>query len=162
MIGGAYVNLEMLGSSLFTKEVDVSMPSKGFKLPIVESYDGTIDSIDHLEMFHTSMSIQRANDAIMCKPFLATLKKVKKSWFFSLLLRSIGTFRELGEKFVNPFISSIAYKKTSITLMFIRQRQDEPLREFVIRFNDERLQIKDFDHTIAIQVSKSRQNSYER
>ena len=42
-IGGAYVNLEMLGSSPFTKEVDKSMPPKGFKLPTMESYDGMTD-----------------------------------------------------------------------------------------------------------------------
>ena len=54
-IRGAYVNLEMLGSSPFTQEVDKSVPPKGFKLPTMESYDKTTDPIDHLEMFRTSM-----------------------------------------------------------------------------------------------------------
>ena len=66
---GAYVNLEMLGSSPFTQEVDESMLPNGFKLLTIESYDGTVDPIDHLEMFRISMSIQRASDAIMCKAF---------------------------------------------------------------------------------------------
>ena len=34
--------------------------------------------------------------------------------------------------------------------MSIHQRQDEPLREFVTRLNNETLQVKDFDHTVAI------------
>ena len=34
--------------------------------------------------------------------------------------------------------------------MSVRQRHDEPLRDFVTRFNDEMLQIKDFDHIITI------------
>ena len=80
-IGGAYVNLEMLGSSQFTLEVDEAMLPKGFKLPTMESYDRTIDPIDHLEMFRTSMSIQGADDAIMYKAFPTNLKKATRSWF---------------------------------------------------------------------------------
>ena len=57
MIGEAYVNLEMLGSSLFTHKVDKSMLPKGFKFLTMESYDGMVDPIDHLEMFCISMSI---------------------------------------------------------------------------------------------------------
>ena len=34
--------------------------------------------------------------------------------------------------------------------MSIHQRQDEPLREFVTRLNNETLQVKHFDHTVAI------------
>ena len=125
-IGGAYVNLKMLGNSSFTQRVDESILHKRFNLPNMESYDRTADPIDHLEMFCTSMSIQRAGDAIMCKAFPATLKKAARSWFSSLPPRSISTFKDFGEKFVSHFISSIAHKKTFITLMSIRQRQDEP------------------------------------
>ena len=78
-IGGAYVNLEMLGSSHFTQKVNKTMPSKGFKLPTTESYHGMVNPINHLEMFGTNMSIQEADDAIMCKAFLATLKKAARS-----------------------------------------------------------------------------------
>ena len=98
----------------------------------------------------SSMSLQGVGDAIICKAFPATLKKAARSWFFSLPTRSISTFKNLGEKFMSHFISNVAYKKTSITLMFIRQRQYELLREFVTRFNNETLQVKNFDHTIAI------------
>ena len=34
VMGGAYVNLEMLGISPFTQEIDDIMPPKGFKIPI--------------------------------------------------------------------------------------------------------------------------------
>ena len=86
----------------------------------------------------------------MCKDFLATLKKAARSWFSSLKQRLINTFKELGEKFISHFVSSIAHKKTSITLMSIKQRHDELLREIVTRFNNEMLQVKDFDHTVTI------------
>ena len=56
----------------------------------------------------------------------------------------------MGEKFVSHFVSKIAHKKTSITLISIQQRPDEPLRDFITRFNNETLQVKDLDHTVAI------------
>ena len=57
-IGGVYVNLEMLGSSSFTQEVDDATRPKGFNLITMEAYYGSADPIDHLEMFRTSMLIQ--------------------------------------------------------------------------------------------------------
>ena len=89
-----YINLEMLRSFPFTQEVDVVTLPQGFNLPTVESYDETVDPIDHIKMFRTSMSIQGVSDAIMCKVFLATIKKATISWFFSLKLKSISTFKK--------------------------------------------------------------------
>ena len=138
-IEGAYFNLEALKNSPFTQEFDESMPPKGFKLPTMDSYDGMVDLIDHLEMFRTSISIQGVDDAIMCKAFPATLKKVARFWLSLLPPRSTSTIKELGEKFVSHFIRSIAHKKTSITLMSIRQRHDELLKDFITRFSNEML-----------------------
>ena len=100
----AYVNLELLGSSPFTQEVDDTMPPKGFKLFTMESYDETTNLINHLDMFRTSMSIQREKDAIMCKAFSTTLKKVAKSWLSSLKPRSINIFKELGDISLNALL----------------------------------------------------------
>ena len=128
-IRGEYVNFEMFGSSPFTQEINKAMPSEGFKLPTMNVCNESADPIDHLEMFRTSMSIQGAGDAILCKDFPTTLKKAARSWFSSLPPRSICTFKDLWEKFVSQFVNSIAHKKTSITLMSIRQKPGEPLRK---------------------------------
>ena len=110
-IRGEYVNFEMFGSSPFTQEINKAMPSEGFKLPTMKVCNESADPIDHLEMFHTRMSIQRVDDTILCKAFPATLKKAARSLFSSLPPRSIYTFKDLGEKFVSHFVSSITHKK---------------------------------------------------
>ncbi|OMP05634.1 Retrotransposon gag protein [Corchorus olitorius] len=139
---------EMLSSSPFNKKIDETLPPQGFKLPIMETYDGTSDPIDHLEMFKTNMSIHGANDAIMCKAFPATLKKAARSWYSTLKPKC--SFRELGQQFASHFMSSIRHKKTSISLMTLKQSEDEPLRDFVAKFNGEALQVRDLDHMVAI------------
>lgn len=56
----------------------------------------------------------------------------------------------LGQKFLSYFISNIVNKKMSITLILVKKRADETLREHVTLFNVETLQVKDLDHTIVI------------
>ena len=45
-----------------------------FKLPQLEVYDGTIDSINHVETFKAIMLLQGASDAILYRIFSPTLK----------------------------------------------------------------------------------------
>ena len=49
------------------------LPSK-FKLPSLDSYDGTRDPFDHIATFKTTMHLQGVSDEIMCRAFPTTLK----------------------------------------------------------------------------------------
>ncbi|GLT26648.1 hypothetical protein SLA2020_016990 [Shorea laevis] len=46
----------------------------GFKIPQLETYDGTKDPDDHLHAFYSCMQAQNASDALMCKIFPSTLR----------------------------------------------------------------------------------------
>ncbi|GKV21352.1 hypothetical protein SLEP1_g31338 [Rubroshorea leprosula] len=46
----------------------------GFKIPQLETYDGTKDLDDHLHAFYSCMQAQNAFDALMCKIFPSTLR----------------------------------------------------------------------------------------
>ena len=79
------------------------MPPKGFKLLAMESYDGTVDPINHLEMFCTSMSIQGASDAIICKAFPDTLKKGRKVLVLFTATKIDWHLQGVGQKVCEPF-----------------------------------------------------------
>ena len=49
------------------------LPSK-FKLPSLDSYDGTHDLFDHIATFKTTMHLQGVPNEIMCRAFPTTLK----------------------------------------------------------------------------------------
>ena len=49
------------------------LPPK-FKMPSLDSYDGTRDPFDHISTFKTIMHLQGFPDEIMCKAFPTTLK----------------------------------------------------------------------------------------
>ena len=51
---------------------------------------------------------------------------------------------------MNKFSSSLVYKKTSDSLNAIRQRTQEPLREYLDQFNILAMQIQDLDPTLEL------------
>ena len=48
------------------------LPPK-FKMPFLDSYDGTRDPFNHITTFKTTIHLQGVPDEIMCKAFLTTL-----------------------------------------------------------------------------------------
>ncbi|GKV48101.1 hypothetical protein SLEP1_g54937 [Rubroshorea leprosula] len=46
----------------------------GFRIPQLETYDGTKDPDDHLHAFYSCMQAQNASNALMCKIFPSTLR----------------------------------------------------------------------------------------
>ena len=61
---GSPFTTEMLNRPLLPK----------FRLPQLESYDGSKDPLDHIESFKTLMLLQMTLDEVMCRVFLTTLK----------------------------------------------------------------------------------------
>ncbi|GKV11510.1 hypothetical protein SLEP1_g22765 [Rubroshorea leprosula] len=51
-----------------------------FKIPQLETYDGTKDPDDHLHAFYSCMQAQNASDALMCKIFPSTLRDNARTW----------------------------------------------------------------------------------
>ena len=49
-----------------------------FRLPQFETYDGTFDPIDHIEIFKIALLFQGASDAILYRAFSATLKGITR------------------------------------------------------------------------------------
>ena len=78
------------------------------------------------------------------------LKGTVRVWFSQLMPNSISTFKELSTQFTTHFIGGHRYKKSTMCLMSIRQREDEVLRSYITRFNKEALSIEEADDKILI------------
>jgi len=60
--------------SPFTASINSHPLPLKFKMPSLDSYDGTRDPFDHITTFKTMMHLQGVPDEIMCKTFPTTLK----------------------------------------------------------------------------------------
>nr|XP_023881226.1 uncharacterized protein LOC111993625 [Quercus suber] len=112
------------------------LPSK-FKMPSLDSYDGTRDLCDHIATFKTTMHLQGVPDEIMCSAFPTTLKGPARVWFNKIPSNIVGSFEELSKLFVNNFIEGRRHKLSSSSLLTIEQRDSESLGSFITHFNRE-------------------------
>ncbi|GKV02696.1 hypothetical protein SLEP1_g15094 [Rubroshorea leprosula] len=122
----------------------------GFKIPQLETYDGTKDPDDHLHAFYSCMQAQNASDALMCKIFPSTLRGNARTWYYSLPPRSISSYTEMASAFATKFSSKRLIRKTTTELMRVKQRDGESLKNYMSRFNDAVLEVSSFDQAVGI------------
>ncbi|GKV41017.1 hypothetical protein SLEP1_g48598 [Rubroshorea leprosula] len=123
---------------------------EGFKIPHLETYDGSGDPDEHLHTYQAIMRIQNANDAMMCKVFPATLKTTARRWYHKLPRHSIDSYSQLAKLFSNKFASQREIKRTATELMQVHQKEGESLRDYMQRFNKATLDIDNVPDTICL------------
>ena len=151
--GRALVSMDALvqqTESPFTAgELHFPLPAK-FKMPQIETFDGTKDPIDNLNTYKNQMELHEYQEPVRCKAFAITLKGPALAWFNKLPPSSISSFKELSIAFVSHFIGARTYRKLSYHLLTIKQSSQESLRSYVQRFNAESLKVDILDEKLAI------------
>ncbi|KAF2541787.1 hypothetical protein F2Q68_00031952 [Brassica cretica] len=90
----------------------------------------------------------------MCKGFGSTLIGPALQWYINLSSRSISSFAFLSDNFVEQFASSRDLEKTPDGLYEILQHHAEPLRDYIARFNQEKVDIPGCNIPTAISAFK--------
>jgi hypothetical protein len=125
----------------FTEPVRAyAMPYK-FKMPRVKKYNGSGDPQSHLKAFREYIVLHGTPDAIVCRAFPLTLTGVANDWFAGLPPKSVSTFKELGRIFLAQFLATRKRKKSVICLLTLCQGNEETLKDFMLRFNKEKLEV---------------------
>ena len=70
---------DMEKDSPFTENIQAKVLPVGTNLPMFESYDGTINPVDHLVQFENTMLLHNLSDAMYCKAFATTLKSTART-----------------------------------------------------------------------------------
>ena len=153
MKGRAPVSMDALvqqTESPFTAGVlHFPLPAK-FKMPQIETFDGTKDPVNHLNTYKNQMEIHGYQDPVRCRAFAITLKGSDLAWFNRLPPSSISSFKELSIEFVSHFIGAWTYKKPSYHLPTIKESPQENLRSYVQRFNAKSLKVDIPDEKFVI------------
>ena len=134
------------------------LPPK-FKMPSLDSYDGTREPFDHIATFKTMMHLQGVLNEIMCRAFLTTLKGPARVWFSKIPHNSVSSFEELSKLFVNNFIGGQRHKRSSSSLLTIEQGENESLWFFITRFNREALTVDEVDDKLLLAAFHNGVNS---
>ncbi|KAK2389826.1 hypothetical protein QL285_063389 [Trifolium repens] len=123
----------------------VPLPPGLEKLPVMEPYDGSPDRDDHLENIEAVLEWRRVRGSVKCKIFSTTLRKGVLTWYKGLPPQSIDSWTELCRQFTAHFTASRKHPLTVSALEAIVQRDDEPLRDYIDRFNKVAVQVRVVD-----------------
>ena len=107
-------------SPFTAKVLHLPLPAK-FRMPQIETFNGTKDPVDHLNTYKNQMELHGYQDPVRCRAFAITLKGLALAWFNRLPPLSISSFREISIPFVSHFIGARTYSKPSYHLLTIKQ-----------------------------------------
>ncbi|KAL0386318.1 UNVERIFIED_CONTAM: hypothetical protein Sradi_3026100 [Sesamum radiatum] len=97
--------------------------------------------MEHLSRYENATLLHRYTDGIKCRVFVITFAGAAQQWFNQLPLGFIRSFQEFSSLFLHQFASSRKVRKTELSLFAIRQGEDEPLKEYLQRFNTAALEV---------------------
>ncbi|KAL0445135.1 UNVERIFIED_CONTAM: hypothetical protein Slati_2236200 [Sesamum latifolium] len=115
--------------------------SMNCRTPTITEYDGTTDTVEHLARFKNVALLHRYTDGIKCRVFVTTFARAAQQWFNQLPTGAIGSYQEFRSLFLHQFASSRKLRKTKLSLFAVRQIDNEPLKEYVQRFNTAALEV---------------------
>ncbi|GKF21355.1 reverse transcriptase domain-containing protein, partial [Tanacetum coccineum] len=108
----------------------------------IKVYKGNKDLEDHLSIFSTATEQEERLMPIWCKMFRQTLGGAARNWFDDLDLKSVDSFEELSQKFLEEFSQQKRYAKDPAKIHGIKRRPSEGLQTFMDRFKSESSHIK--------------------
>ncbi|XP_070022487.1 uncharacterized protein [Nicotiana sylvestris] len=112
-------------------------------MPDIPKYDGTTDPQDHVTAFTTGVKgnnlTKQEIESVLVKKFGETLIKGALTWYSLLPENSINSFVELADSFIKVHSGAQKVEKRMEDIFKIKQGDSELLREFVDRFQRERM-----------------------
>ena len=141
---------ETLNDSPLTEDIENAPVDRHLKFPPMDHFDGTTDPADFLNTFDGRMSLHGHTDPTRCRFFCTCLKGNALSWFQNLPPRSITSWAMLKVNFRTRFSSNKRGGKITASLMTVRQRSSESLRDFLARFRTEMADIPNLIDELAV------------
>ncbi|KAL0381132.1 UNVERIFIED_CONTAM: hypothetical protein Sangu_0177500 [Sesamum angustifolium] len=124
----------------------------GVKVSNLSEYDGIGDPQEHLDKFYAKIDWYDLSDAAYCKVFRTTLSKRALAWFKQLSVGTISILEQLTQRFLHHFSMNKRVPKTAAFLFTIRQRENEPLRDYMQRFIEAVHEVPHINHELLASI----------
>ncbi|KAL2253091.1 UNVERIFIED_CONTAM: hypothetical protein Sindi_0103800 [Sesamum indicum] len=141
-----------ISSSPFTNWILLKVVDSGFRFPDLPKYDGSKDPREYVAALDLVINLYGRTDPIKAKLFVTTLKGNAQEWFTSLESGTIDSYEQLIHKFSFHFASKRKAKRSTTHLFTIRQREEETLKNFMGRFNNEVLEVQDLRIDMIVSI----------
>ncbi|KAL2228727.1 UNVERIFIED_CONTAM: hypothetical protein Sindi_1852400 [Sesamum indicum] len=126
--------------SLFCNRILSKVVNATFKMPDLQKYDGLKNPQEHVSAFDLVMNLYGQTESIKAKLFVTTLTGKAQEWFTSLPAGSIESHEQLQKK------------TKEVALFTIRQKENETIKNFMGRFNNETLEVQDLRIDMMVSI----------
>lgn len=86
--------------------------------------------------FQQKMALETRNETILCKVFFTTLSRPALVWFRQMPEKSIDSFEDLCNLFIQQYSSNHEQQKTMVDLHCLVQSEDKTPQQYLVRFMD--------------------------
>jgi len=121
-----------------------------FKLEKLKKYDGKENLENLITLYEIAVQSAAGDEHVMANYFLVVLDQAGHQWLLGLPEDSFDYWEELRQAFINNFIATCEQPGNKYDLERIRDRKNEPLRNYIRRFSGMRLKIPKISHNEAI------------
>ncbi|GJW54236.1 reverse transcriptase domain-containing protein [Tanacetum coccineum] len=116
----------------------------------IKVYEGNKDLEDHLSIFSAAAEQEEWPMPTWCKMFHQTLGGAARNWFDDSDSKSVDSFKELSQKFLEEFSQQKRYAKDPTKIHGIKRRPSEGLQTFMDQFKSESSHIKGVPSVLRI------------
>ncbi|CAL9024638.1 unnamed protein product [Prunus brigantina] len=121
----------------------------------IQFYTGVEDPLTHLHSFQSVLGCKGLNDEGQCLLFPSALIGATLNWIYRLEPGTVDSFNEWKQIFLNHFMIQTDRLYYADDLYTIRQKENEPLREYVARVSHEYSRCPETDDKAAYSAFKS-------
>lgn len=107
----------------------------GWHPPKFRQFDGTGDATEHLAYFEAICGDTAHSPSLLLRQFLASLTSAAFHWYSRLPAWSIRSWSGMKDVFKSHFIS-LSKEITVLELSQIKQKRDEKIEDYVVRFRN--------------------------
>jgi hypothetical protein len=106
-----------------------------FQLHLPEKYVGTVNPVEFLQIYSTSILTVGGDEAVKANYFLVALTGMARSWLMNLPEGTLTSWQELRRQFMANFESAYLWLGNETDLHVVQQLPLESLRSFIQRFS---------------------------
>jgi len=121
-----------------------------FKLEKLKKYDGKENPENWITLYEIAVWLATGDEHVMANYFLVVLDQAGHQWLLGLPENSFDSWEELPQALIDNFIATCEQPGNKYDLERIRDRKNEPLRDYIRRFSDMHLKIPKISHDEAI------------